>query len=203
MMYAFARDGGLPMSEKLRVVDPNLRTPGAAVWVGGILSIIATLYGGAFLVLSTGCAVFLYLSYLLPITAALWSETQGNWKNKGPFNLGGASILVAIAAIIGCGAQARYQLDALKSCFPIEEVRLFDISTALAQAFATTVRTSGFRSTPSSSVAEAVDGADIVVTCTTSKLPVLTSEMKLKGCFVAAVGADDREGESGVVALGG
>ena len=102
MMYAFARDGGLPMSETLRVVDPQLRTPGAAIWVGGILSIIATLYGGAFLVLSTGCAVFLYLSYLLPIASAMKAELAGNWKNKGPFNLGGASILVAIAAIIGC-----------------------------------------------------------------------------------------------------
>ena len=102
MMYAFARDGGLPMSEKLKVVDPHLRTPGAAIWVGGVLSIIATLYGGAFLVLSTGCAVFLYLSYLLPIASAMKAELAGNWKNKGPFNLGGASILVAIAAIIGC-----------------------------------------------------------------------------------------------------
>jgi alanine dehydrogenase len=98
-----------------------------------------------------------------------------------------------ILAIIGCGTQARYQLDALKACFPLEEVRLFDINTALAQAFATSVRTSGLRSTPSSSVAEAVDGADIIVTCTTSKSPVLTSGMNLKGCFVAAVGADNPE----------
>ena len=102
MMYAFARDGGLPMSDKLKQVDARLRTPGAAIWVGGILSIIATLYGGAFLVLSTGCAVFLYLSYLLPIASAMKSELAGNWKNKGPFNLGGASILVAVLAVIGC-----------------------------------------------------------------------------------------------------
>jgi amino acid transporter len=102
MMYAFARDDGLPMSDTLKKVNPVLRTPGAAVWVGGVLSIIATLYGGAFLVLSTGCAVFLYLSYLMPISAALWSETQGKWTNKGPFNLGGASMLVAVLAIIGC-----------------------------------------------------------------------------------------------------
>ncbi len=102
MMYAFARDNGLPMSDMLKKVDPHLRTPGAAIWVGGILSIIATLYGGAFLVLSTGCAVFLYLSYLLPVAAALKAESAGNWKNKGPFNLGGASMLVAVLAIIGC-----------------------------------------------------------------------------------------------------
>jgi ornithine cyclodeaminase/alanine dehydrogenase-like protein (mu-crystallin family) len=98
-----------------------------------------------------------------------------------------------VAAIIGCGAQARYQLEAMKSCFPIDEVRLFDINTALAQALAISVRTGGLRSTPRASVGEAVDGADIVVTCTTSKSPVLTPDMMLKGCFVAAVGADNPE----------
>src|SRR6185436_3221038 len=102
MLYAFARDGGLPFSDVLRHVDPQLRTPGAAIWVGGVLSIMATLYGGAFLVLSTGCAVFLYLSYLLPISAALKGELGGEWTNKGPFNLKAASIPIAILAIVGC-----------------------------------------------------------------------------------------------------
>jgi amino acid transporter len=102
MMYAFARDGGLPMSEKLKSVNPVLRTPGAAIWVAGVLAIIATLYGGAFVVLSTGCAVFLYLSYLMPVAAALKAEQAGNWTHKGPFNLGGASMLVAALAIVGC-----------------------------------------------------------------------------------------------------
>lgn len=98
-----------------------------------------------------------------------------------------------VAAIVGCGAQAEYQLAAFKDRFPLQEVRLFDLNTARAQAFATTVRTSGIRSALSSSVAEAADGADIVITCTTSKSPVLTSDMKLDGCFVAAVGADNPE----------
>src|SRR6476659_240595 len=102
MLYAFARDGGVPMSETLKKVSPVHRTPGAAIWVGGVLSIIATLYGGAFLVLSTGCAVFLYLSYLFPIAAAMKAELAGNWANKGPFNLGGLSIVIASMAIIGC-----------------------------------------------------------------------------------------------------
>lgn len=101
MMYAFARDGGLPMSDTLKQVNPHFRTPGAAIWVAGILAFVATLYGGAFLVLSTGCAVFLYLSYLMPIAAAMKAEMGGAWKNKGPFNLGGASLLVAALAIIG------------------------------------------------------------------------------------------------------
>ena len=102
MMYAFARDGGLPASDSLKKVDAHLRTPGAAIWVGGALSVVATLYGGAFLILSTGCAVFLYLSYLMPIAAAMKSEMDGKWKQKGPFNLGGASIPIAALAVIGC-----------------------------------------------------------------------------------------------------
>jgi hypothetical protein len=90
------------MSDTLKQVSPVYRTPGPAIWTGAVLSIVATLYGGAFLVLSTGCAVFLYLSYLMPIAAAMRSELTGNWKNKGPFNLGGASIPVAVLAIVGC-----------------------------------------------------------------------------------------------------
>jgi amino acid transporter len=102
MMYAFARDGGLPASGMLKRVSPTLQTPGSAIWVGAILAVAATLYGNAFLVLSTGCAVFLYISYLMPIAAAMWSEMNGGWKNKGPFSLGALSIPIAVLAIIGC-----------------------------------------------------------------------------------------------------
>ena len=102
MMYAFARDGGLPFSNALRQVSPKHRTPVNAIWWGAILSIIATLYGDAFVVLSTGCAVLLYLSYLMPVAAGLRAEINGTWTTKGPFQLGGASKIVALLAIIGC-----------------------------------------------------------------------------------------------------
>ncbi|MFN0316909.1 MAG: amino acid permease [Burkholderiales bacterium] len=102
MMYAFARDGGLPFSAALRHVSRKHRTPVNAIWWGGTLSIVATLYGDAFAVLSTGCAVFLYLSYLMPVAAGLLAETNGRWTAKGPFNLGAASKIVAVLAIIGC-----------------------------------------------------------------------------------------------------
>jgi amino acid transporter len=102
MMFAFSRDGGLPGSKALRYVNPTYRTPTTAIWWGAILSIIATLYGGAFVVLSTGCAVFLYLSYVMAIAVGLRSEMNGKWTKKGPFSLGGASKLIATLAIIGC-----------------------------------------------------------------------------------------------------
>src|SRR6185295_20164962 len=36
------------------------------------------------------------------------------------------------AAIIGCGAQASYQLEALRAVFPVEAVRVFDVDAARA-----------------------------------------------------------------------
>jgi len=100
MTYAFARDGGLPASNALKTVSAVYRTPVVAIWVGAALTIIGTLYAPAFGVLAAGCAVFLYLSYIMPIAAGLWQEGK-TWTHKGPFNLGAFSKPVAVLAIIG------------------------------------------------------------------------------------------------------
>jgi amino acid transporter len=102
MMYAFARDGGLPASNMLRTVSPTLKTPVAAVWVSAILAIAATLYAAAFSVLAVGCAVFLYISYIMPIAAGILAEGK-TWKHKGPFDLGGMSKIIGVLAVIGGG----------------------------------------------------------------------------------------------------
>src|SRR3954471_9519649 len=39
-------------------------------------------------------------------------------------------------AIIGCGGQASYQLEAVKAIFPVETVRVFDLDAARAERFA-------------------------------------------------------------------
>ena len=100
MMFAFARDGGLPASDMLRKVHPTLKTPVAAVWVCAILAIAATLYAAAFSVLAVGCAVFLYISYIMPTAAGILAEGK-TWTHKGPFNLGGLSKPVAVLAVLG------------------------------------------------------------------------------------------------------
>jgi alanine dehydrogenase len=97
------------------------------------------------------------------------------------------------AAIIGCGAQAKYQLEALRSVFALRTVRVFDIDTARAEAFAATHSKSDCIVTPAASLRAAVAEADICITCATSKSPVLTEDLDLYGCFVAAVGADNPE----------
>ncbi len=102
MLFAFARDGGVPwFSGSLRKVSRKYRTPAVAIWASAGLAIAATLYGNVFVVLSTGCAVFLYVSYVMPIAAGLVTEGK-TWTKKGPFNLGALSKPIAVLAIIGC-----------------------------------------------------------------------------------------------------
>lgn len=100
MGYAFARDGGLPGSSILKKIHSKHKTPVAAIWAAAILVVAATLYGGAFLILSTACAVMLYVSYVMPIAAGFFAEGR-KWKSKGPFNLGRWSKPVAALAVIG------------------------------------------------------------------------------------------------------
>lgn len=102
MMFAFARDGGLPASSWLCTVSPTLKTPVAAIWVSAILAVAATLYAAAFSVLAVGCAVFLYISYIMPVAAGVLAEGKV-WKHKGPFDLGGLSKPIGVLAVIGGG----------------------------------------------------------------------------------------------------
>jgi amino acid transporter len=100
MMYAFARDGGLPASGLLARVSTTFRTPTYAIWTTAVIALASTVYGGAFVVLATGCAVFLYLSYVMPVLAGLLVEGK-SWTEKGPFNLGVWSRPIAALAVIG------------------------------------------------------------------------------------------------------
>jgi ornithine cyclodeaminase/alanine dehydrogenase-like protein (mu-crystallin family) len=97
------------------------------------------------------------------------------------------------AAIIGCGAQARYQLEAMRSVFALRTIRVFDIDKARAEAFAAAYSMQDCIVTPAPNISAAIAGVDICITCTTSKSTVLTEDLELKGCFVAAVGADNPE----------
>jgi len=62
--------------DQLKKVNNTHRTPGAAIWVSTVLEIAATLYGDAFAMLSTGSAVFLYVSYVMPVAAGLNDEDK-------------------------------------------------------------------------------------------------------------------------------
>ena len=98
----------------------------------------------------------------------------------------------ATAAIVGCGLQGLFHLDALVALRLFEEIRLFDVDPARAASLAErrgadagpTLRVAG-------ELAEAVRRADVVVTCTSGAEFVLRDGDVASGAFVAAVGADN------------
>jgi amino acid transporter len=100
MIYAFARDGGLPGSKLWRQVSPKFRTPVPAIWLTAVLAVAATLYSPAFAALAAGCALFLYISYAMPVAAGLLAEGK-TWTEFGPFRLGRWSKPMSIVVLIG------------------------------------------------------------------------------------------------------
>jgi alanine dehydrogenase len=88
----------------------------------------------------------------------------------------------SVLALIGSGVQARSHLKALRLVRDFREVRVW--SPRHAADFA---REHGVRAT--SSAEEAVAGADVIVTATSSKTPVLRGEWLAPGAHINAVGA--------------
>jgi ornithine cyclodeaminase/alanine dehydrogenase-like protein (mu-crystallin family) len=88
-----------------------------------------------------------------------------------------------VLAIIGAGVQARAHLVALGPVRSFDSVRVFSRTSAGAQALA------GDRVVVAASAEEAVRGADVVVTATSSREPVLSRAWLSPGTHVNAVGA--------------
>jgi amino acid transporter len=101
MLYAFARDGGLPFSPALKQVSPRWQTPVAAIWVTAALAVASTLYAPAYSTLTTACVIFLYVSYVMPTVCGFFVIGKA-WTKMGPFNLG-ASLYKLLAAISVAG----------------------------------------------------------------------------------------------------
>jgi amino acid transporter len=111
MIYAFARDGGLPASGVLRRVSPRYKTPTVAIWTTAVLVVGSTLYAPAYSTLTTACVIFLYISYVMPTLAGFFAYGR-TWTKMGPFNLGrtiyrGAAVVAAggVALLIWIGVQ--------------------------------------------------------------------------------------------------
>jgi len=88
-----------------------------------------------------------------------------------------------ILAILGSGVQARSHVEALQFVRPFEEIRVWSSTKEHAERFAKEVGGKAM------SAEEAVRGADVVVTTTNSKTPVLKGSWLKPGCHVNAVGA--------------
>ncbi len=117
MVYAFARDGGLPRSDWLRQVSHRYRTPAVAVWVAATVSVAITAVV-PYLTITAVAVVFVYVSYLMPTLAGLRAYGR-TWQVMGPWNIGplyrplGVVCLAAGLGLIGIGVQPPNEIGRL------------------------------------------------------------------------------------------
>ena len=95
------------------------------------------------------------------------------------------------AAILGTGGQAKTQLEAIAAACKLDSVRVYGRDPERRSSFCTEMsQRLGIPVHPAGSAAEAVRGADIVNTATTSAKPVLDGHDIAEGAHVNAIGAN-------------
>ena len=93
--------------------------------------------------------------------------------------------------ILGTGFQARSQVEAICAVRPIKRIRAFSRNAANREAFASRMsQRLDVEVTPATSAEECIRGADIAVTITDSRDPVLMGEWLKDGAHVNAAGGN-------------
>jgi alanine dehydrogenase len=96
-----------------------------------------------------------------------------------------------VAAVIGSGGQARTQLEAIAAVRKVDAVRVYGRNEERREKFASEMSERlSLKIAPVTTSAEAVRGADIVVTATTTSQPVVFGADLAHGVHINAIGAN-------------
>ncbi|MDQ0613649.1 ornithine cyclodeaminase [Microbacterium sp. W4I4] len=95
-------------------------------------------------------------------------------------------------AMIGTGSQAEFQALGFRALLGIQKLRVWDTDPHALDVFEANMRPLGFDIVRATSAAEAVEGAQIITTCTADKAnaTVLTDDMVGPGVHLNAIGGD-------------
>ena len=95
-------------------------------------------------------------------------------------------------AMIGNGAQSEFQSLAMQALCGITHVRLYDIDPLATQKAAVHLAAAGLKVTACKTAQEAIEGAQIITTCTADKqyATILTDNMVGSGVHINAIGGD-------------
>ncbi|MEO0521834.1 MAG: ornithine cyclodeaminase [Pseudomonadota bacterium] len=95
-------------------------------------------------------------------------------------------------AMIGNGAQSEFQSRAMQAVVGIDTVRLWDIDPAATRKCAENLAGTSLSVVSCGSAEEAIEGADILTTCTADKqyATILTDNMVGAGVHINAIGGD-------------
>lgn len=95
-------------------------------------------------------------------------------------------------AMIGAGSQAEFQALGFRALLGIQRLRVWDTDPQALDVFEANMRPLGFDIVRAGSAVEAVEGAQIITTCTADKTnaTVLTDDMVAPGVHLNAIGGD-------------
>ena len=111
MLFAFSRDDGVPgFSKALSTVSPKHRTPVNAIWTAAVMAILYVVLAmsikvgetSIYVIVVNSTLVFLFMSFTIPLVAAMLSYGGPKWKNPGPWALSaGVYKLVTVLSVVG------------------------------------------------------------------------------------------------------
>ncbi|ATF18317.1 ornithine cyclodeaminase [Phaeobacter gallaeciensis] len=95
-------------------------------------------------------------------------------------------------AMIGNGAQSEFQSLAMQAICGLKSVRLYDVDPAATAKCAANLKNSGLEVVACKTPEEAIEGAQILTTCTADKqyATILTDNMVGSGVHINAIGGD-------------
>jgi len=111
MLFAFSRDDGMPVGSKaLATVSASYRTPVNAIWTSTVLCILYVVLAlsikvdgtSIYVIVVNSTLVFLFLSFTIPLVAAMLSYGTAKWSTPGPWAMSaGLYKLVTVLAVVG------------------------------------------------------------------------------------------------------
>ncbi|WP_038073343.1 ornithine cyclodeaminase [Thioclava pacifica] len=151
----------------------NGRTGHQTVTAFGVLSSVATGYP----------LLMTEMTLLTALRTAATSALVGKYLAPK-----GATVM----GMIGNGAQCEFQALAFRAICGIDTLRLYDIDPAATEKAAKNLTAQGFTVTKCRSAEEAVEGAQVITTCTADKqyATILTDNMVGAGVHINAIGGD-------------
>ncbi len=163
---------------------------------GAVLHSMAAAYGGYFgtKVYATHPKHGAYFTFLLYDATTARPLAQFEANHLGQIRTGAASGLAAdllapakplTVTVIGSGFQARTQLEAVKAMRTVSRARVWSRSQTRREAFAAATG-----SDVATSAEQACEGADVIITATHSKDPVVKADAIPQNALILAMGSN-------------
>ena len=100
VIYAFARDEGMPASTIWKRVSATHLTPAPAIWLSVAVAFVATISSGTYAVVTSISVIGLYVSYIVPVYLAWRARGSAREAPRGPWHLGRFGSPINLAAML-------------------------------------------------------------------------------------------------------